>query len=179
MSGAVDMPEGQDAIHRDLEKLEKWACVNKGKRKVLYMDLGNLWNQYRLENEGKESSVVKKDLGVLVDEKLDMTQQCALTAQKDKCSQLGFIKKSMASRSSEGILPLCSTLVRPLHGLLYPALEPSAQGRHGPVGVGPEEGHKSGQRSGTLSYREKRRELGLFSVEKTRLQEDLIAAFQY
>ena len=35
------------------------------------------------------------------------------------------------------------------HGVLRPALDPSAEERHGPVGAGPEEGHKSGRTSGT------------------------------
>ena len=85
---------------------------NKGKFRVLHLGRNNHIYQYRLGADLLERSSAEEDLGVLVDNRFAVSQQCVLVAKK-AIGNLGCITESMASRVRVVIFPVYSALVRP------------------------------------------------------------------
>ena len=146
--------------------------LNEAKCRVLHLGRGGPRYLDKLGEEALESSRVEKDLGVLVDEKLDVSQQCALAAQKANCV-LGCITKRVSSREREGIVPLCSALVRPYVKHRVQAWSPQHRKDVALLEQVQRRATKMARGLEHLSCEERLRELGLFSLEKRGLRGDL------
>jgi len=130
LSGAADTPEGQDAIQRDLDKLEKQAHVNlmrfnKAKCKVLHLGRGNSCYQYRLRDEGIEQPCPEGLGGTDGGKAGPDLAMCVPSPEGQLYPGLHQEKCGQQVQGGDS-----APLLRPGEtppGILHPALEPTAQ----------------------------------------------------
>ncbi|KAJ7414840.1 hypothetical protein WISP_81238 [Willisornis vidua] len=167
---AVDSLEGREALQRDRDKLEDQAVnnhtkFNKGKCWIPHLGWGNLGSSYRLRNEILGSSTMEGNLGVLVNGKLNLSQQCPGSQEDQRCPARHQAKHHQPVEGRHCPTLLCIGMASPeiLCDFWAPQYEKniklleSVQRRTMKMVKGLEE----------KPYEERLRTLSLFSLEKT------------
>ncbi|KAF4802554.1 hypothetical protein TURU_025062 [Turdus rufiventris] len=81
LGGVADIAQVYAALQKNFNRLERWAERNslkfsKGKCRILHLEKNNPLHQDSLGAQQLGSSSEEKELGILVDNKLSMSQQC-------------------------------------------------------------------------------------------------------
>ncbi|KAJ7414366.1 hypothetical protein WISP_84541 [Willisornis vidua] len=158
--------EGCAALQRSLNRLERWTEKNclkfsKGKCKGKITPA-----PAQAGSDLLESSSARRELGVLVHNKLSVSQHCVLGAKK-AISIFGCIRKCIASRSGKVILSIYSSLVR-LHLECFVQFWAPQNTRDVELLVRVQQrAMRMTEGLEYLSSEERLRELGLFSLRKT------------
>lgn len=147
-------------------------CHRKAIVKITPEQLSRAW---RWGSDWRERSSVERDMGILVGNVLNTSEQCALT-MNTSCI-LGFISKAVASRSTQAVIPPCLVLwdshlkdCVQIWALCY---------RHWHTGVSPAEGYQNGWGLEHTAYKKRLTEMGLFSLEKRRCRGNLTVVYSY
>ncbi|KAK4810867.1 hypothetical protein QYF61_008839 [Mycteria americana] len=161
-----------EALQRDLDRLEHWAIINgmkfnKNKCRVLHLGRSNTGH-----------NPAERDLGVLVDSRLNRSQQCALAAKRAN-HILGCIKHSITSCSKEVIIPPYLALVQPHHDYCVKFWAPQFKKDVKVLECVQRRATRLVKGLEGMSYEEQLRTLGLSSLKKRRLRGDLIALYSF
>ena len=85
---------------------------SRDKCEVLHLGKRNQMHSYEIGDTWLSNTISEKDLGIVVDHKLNMSQQGDVATKKTNAI-LGCINRSTVSKSCKVLIPLYSALIRP------------------------------------------------------------------
>ena len=146
-----------------------WGSVKASVRSCAW-GRNNYLHQYRFGDDLLEGSSEEKALGVLRDNRLARSQQCAHVTWK--ANGIWVSNQRVASKAREVILLPCPG--EATSGALCPVLGFWVHERQRTTGKSPAEGHEDDQGLEHLLCEKRLKDLRLFNQKKRRLREDLI-----
>ena len=171
------------ALQADLDRMKEWTDrwqmqFNINKCKVLSVGRGNPNNGYTIHNEALVRSGYEKDLGIIVSQDLRLRKQC-IEARNRANRVLGFIFRSVKSRSPKVILQLYLALVRPHLEYAVQFWSPYYRKDIGLLESVQRRMTKRIQGMRDIPYETRLKLLKLHSLERRRLRGDLIEVFKW
>ena len=128
--GRVGSLDERMSLQKDLDILGEWSIRNKmpfnvGKCKVMHVGKNENF-EYRLLGQKIQNTIEEKDLGVFFSNTFKPGLNCD-KASKSANKIVGMLRRNIANRSSEGMLILYKTLVRPVLDYCIPVWRPYAK----------------------------------------------------
>jgi uncharacterized protein YktA (UPF0223 family) len=129
--GKAKTEQDRLSLQHDLNVLGEWATKNElpfnvTKCKVMHVGKKNLKEDYTLMGQVIPKTTDEKDLGVFFSESFKPTFNCNKVS-KSANKIVGMIGRNLSTRSSEGMLILYKTLVRPILEYCIPVWRPYAK----------------------------------------------------
>lgn len=169
-------------IQRDLNRLIAWADrwqmeFNAKKCQVMHLGRDNRNFSYEMEGCWLEAVEEEKDLGVVVDRALRFSKQC-LEARNRANRTLGFINRNVSYKSKEVVRSLYNSYVRPHLEYCIQAWSPHYRQDINMLEAVQRRATRMIPALRRLEYRDRLKELNMFSFERRCLRGDMIELFK-
>jgi len=179
---AVGRVEDRISLQNDLDKLFNWSTewqmkFNTDKCAVIHLGSKNTGAEYLLGNEKIKSSSNERDLGVIIDNKLNFSEHCDHII-KQANSTLGLIKRTIKYKSKDTIVRLYKGLVRPKLDYCVQVWRPYLKKDISSLEQVQHRATKMITEIRRLDYETRLRKCNLISLEERRTRGDLIQVFK-
>ncbi|WP_133434224.1 RNA-directed DNA polymerase, partial [Aeromicrobium phragmitis] len=169
-------------LQDDLDKLIKWSekwqmLFNFGKCKCLHTGHGNKDVHYKMGGTVLSTTTTEKDLGVIISADMKVSEQCGIAASKGN-QMLGLIRRNIAYKEKELIIPLYKAIVRPHLEYCIQAWRPYHKKDIDMLERVQRRATKMITGLRDRSYMERLKECGLTTLETRRLRGDQIEVFK-